>query len=486
MTLRTLALLTLLAASAAAWPAPARAQQDPRLLKAQEAFDQAQVLYLKGDYQAAAAGFQAAYAARAFPQFLYNIGASYHMKGKQDADVDAYRKAIEHYQRYLAEEPKAPDRAKVERSIQILEQEIQRLRAPQADPAAPAPAPSTEVQQLGDVRVRGLVVIESEPQGASIYLGGKEKGEMARTPWSGTLEGEHTYVIEKRGYKSTEGSLQADPSRLYVLRVVLSEQDYLGWVEIRSNVPGASVFVDDKAAGEIGKTPYSGNFTPGKHTFWVSADGYDEFQTEIEVIAGEARDITATLQGAPVGYLNLRGTGIDRAEILVDGKVLCQRGPCRKPVREGTHTVTVRRPGYKPYTTRIDVQARTEITVTPRLARKPGRRDAVTAYVASGLFAGGGIYLGLRTRALEDELQREIAAGMPPPDRADPRFLRGKIFAISADAAFAVSGVVALTAVYYTFRDKGPPSTGTVDVRALSLQPQVGPGYAGFGVGGSW
>lgn len=476
----------LLILSIVAWAAVASAQ-DASLKKAQEAFDQAQVQYLQGNYDDAAAGFKAAYDARPFPQFLYNIGASYHMKGKKTADVDAYTKAVDYYKRYIAEDPQAADKDKVERSIDVLEDEIERLKKePPPAGTTDTATPSAAVEQLGDAKIRGLVVIESEPQGATIYLDGKEKGEYAKTPWSGSLEGEKSYLVEKRGYKSKEGRISGDPNRLLVLQIVLSEEDYLGWVEIKSNVPGADVYVDDKAVGAIGKTPYSGNFKPGKHTFWVSADGYDEFQAEVEVIAGEAHEVGAQLKGAPVGYLNLRGTGIDKSEILVDGKVLCERGPCRKPVKEGTHTVTVRRPGHKPYTARVDVQARTEISIRAQLARRPGRGDAIAAYVASGLFAGAGIYLGLQAKGLESDIKDDIEAGNPPPDDDDPRLQKGKIFAISADAAFAVSGLVALTAIYYTFREKGAPSTGQIDVRAIALEPQIGPGYAGLGMAVNW
>jgi len=486
MKLRLLVLLSLVSLMFGARTAHA---QDASLKKAQDAFDQAQVQYIQGNYDAAADGFKAAYEARAFPQFLYNIGAAYHMKGKKVGDAEAYGKAVEYYKRYLTEDPQASDKVKVEKSIKVLEAEIERLKtAPPPAEGTPTeqPKPSEEVQKLGDVKVRGLIVIESEPQGASIYLDGKEKGEFGKTPWSGTLEGAHQYLIEKRGHKSTEGEIQADPSRLFVLKAVLAEEDYLGWVEIKSNVPGAEVFVDDKAVGAIGKTPYSGNFKPGKHTFWVSADGYDEFSTEVEVIAGEAHDVNAALKGSPVGYLNLRGAGIEKSEILVDGKVLCERGPCRKPIKEGQHTVTVRRPGYKSYTARVDIQARTEISIRTQLAKKPGRGDAIAAYVVSGVFVGAGVYLGLQAKSLENELQDEIAAGNPPPDPDDPRFTRGKIYAIAADGAFAVSGIVALTAIYYTFREKGAPSTGQIDVRAIALQPQIGPGYAGLGMEMHW
>src|SRR5690349_16500554 len=77
--------------------------QDASLKKAQEAFDEAQLQYLQKNYDAAADGFKKAYEARNFPQFLYNIGASYHLKGKEKSDIEAYKLAVEYYQRYLAE-----------------------------------------------------------------------------------------------------------------------------------------------------------------------------------------------------------------------------------------------------------------------------------------------------------------------------------------------------------------------------------------------
>ncbi len=463
------------------------AADSPEWKAAQTSFNQAQQEYLAGRYDDAAAGFKKAYDARKMPQFLYNIGAAYHMKGKKAADAASYDTAIEYYKRYLAEDPEAPDRDKLQKAIGVLEEESRRLKAAPATPGTPPTAtPSEAVEQLGDAKVRGLIVIESEPQGANIYINGKEKGPFAQTPWSGTMEGEFAYLVEKRGFKSKEGRTSADPSLLMVLQVVLSEEDYLGWLEIKSNVPGASIFLDDKSVGAIGKTPFSGNFKPGKHKVWISADGYEEVEQDIEVIAGETHEITAALKGSPVGYLNIRGVGIEATEISLDGEILCPRGPCRKPIREGRHRISVRRPGYKPYLTTIEVQAKTEISIKASLAKKPGRSDAVVAYVFSAAFLGGGIYLGLESNKNYDALKAELSAGDPPIDQNDPRFTRGKYFAIGADAAYALSGVLGLAAIYYTFRDKGAPSTATLDVRALALTPAIGPEYAGLNMEMSW
>jgi len=224
---------------------PASAQPADALKKAQAAFDQAQLDYLQGKYDEAASGFESAFAARQFPQFLYNVGASFHMKGKKASDADAYTKAVDAYRRYLAADPQAPDKAKVEKAIGVLEAEIKRIKEaaavqPGAGSAAPPPTtPSQEVEQLGDVKVRGLIVIESEPQNASIYLDDKKKGVFATTPWSGSLEGEHKVIIEKRGFMVSESTVAADPSKLFVLRAVLGKEDFLGWIEVASNVPGA-------------------------------------------------------------------------------------------------------------------------------------------------------------------------------------------------------------------------------------------------------
>lgn len=466
---------------------PAHAQSADALKKAQSAFDQAQVDYLAGKYDEAAQGFMDAYAARAFPQFLYNVGASFHMKGKKASDPEAYQKAVEAYRKYLTEDPQATDKAKVEKAIGVLEAEIARLKATPAPAQGATPvAASQDVQQLGDVKVRGIFVIESDPSNATIYLDDKRKGPFATTPWSGTLEGDHKVIVEKRGYTVIEKAVSADPTKLFVLSASMSQQSFLGWVEISSNVPGADIFIDDKTVGAVGRTPLSQNIKPGKHTFWISTDGYDEYKQEIEVIANEVTPIKATLKGSPVGKLNVTGLGIEDATIKADGQVLCERGPCLKSLQQGEHTITVTRDGFKTYSRRITIQAKTETQLRITLAPIPSRSDAIVAYILAGGFTAGGIVLGLQANGYRDDLKKEIAAGHPPPDSNDPRFTKGKIFAIAADATFVVAGITALTAVYYTFREKGAPSTGLIDVRALALRPEIGPGYAGIGMGVSW
>lgn len=464
--------------------APVAAQPSDALKKAQSAFDQAQLDYLAGKYDQAAAGFQAAFDARQFPQFLYNAGACFHMKGKRDGSAESYTAAVGYYRRYLEADPRAADRAKVEKAIGVLEGEIKRLRET-APPAGTPTAPSADVQGLGDARPRSLIVIESEPQGATIYVDDR-KQTFGQTPWSGPLEGTHKVIIEKRGFMTSESQVTGDPDKLFVLRAVLGKESSLGWVDITSNIPGAAIYIDDKAAGVVATTPHSQNIKPGRHTFWVTAEGYDEARIEVEVVPSGTHEVKASLRGTPVGKLDLIGIGIEDSKIFIDGKLACKQGPCLQTLREGDHDVLVARPGMKPFQRRISVQARTDTMIKVSLAPRPGRGDAVVAWILAGGFAGGGAFLGLQAKKYQDDLRHGIDAGNPPVDTRDDRFTKGKIFAIAADGAFTLAGISAITALYYTLRDKGPPSTGLMDRRPVGLAPQVGPGYAGLGMGARW
>src|SRR5690606_27807737 len=100
-----------------------------------------------------------------------------------------------------------------------------------------------------------------------------------------------------------------------------------------------------------------------KHKIWVTRDGYTEYETELEVVAGETHKISANIEGAEVGLLNVRGKGVEKVKVYVDGKLRCKRGPCIEKLEAGTHKVSLRRSGYRSYNQKIEVQSKTEVTM---------------------------------------------------------------------------------------------------------------------------
>jgi hypothetical protein len=467
----------------------ARAQSADALKKAQASFDQAQTDYVQGKYDEAAKGFQEAYAARPFPQFLYNVAASFHMKGKKASDLASYKQAVDYYKKYLAEEPSAADKPKVQKTIEVLEAEIKRIEdaAKSGSPTPPTAEASKEVQQLGDVKVRGLVVIETNVKNATIYLDDPKGKPFGQTPWSGELEGVHKVYFEKRGFQPADSTVSADPNKLVEVVVSMSQDTHQAWLDVTSNLEGASVFIDDHGVAPF-KTPFPGkSMSPGKHTIWVTAEGYDEYQETVDIAAGQNYTIKATLKGSPVGKLDIIGVGMDESIVIIDGKIQCEHlGSCHKKLSEGEHQITITRPDYKPLTKKVIIEPHGETTVKPMLAKEPGRGDAVAAYIVTALFLGGGIYCGIQSKNIHDELNKAIMAGDPPVDNNDPRFLKGKIYAISADAGFGIALISGISALYYTFRENGPPSQAQIDTRAIAVTPAISPQYAGLDMQVRW
>lgn len=443
-------------------PAVGRAQ-DAALERARAHFEAGQDAFQKEDYAKAADEFLKAYETKPFPAFLYNAAVCYE-------NLRDYPRAIELFKQYLADDPRASDRKEVEKRIAELEKHVATTSATTppgggdaaTQPSVDAPPPPA----LPEARTKGVVVIESKPPGATIYLDNKRKGAIGKTPWNGSLDGEHTVILESKGYKQEKKKISPSSDKLVFLYFSLSEEHYLGWIEVRANIPGADVYIDDKRSGAVGRTPFLGNLPPGKHTLWITREGYTEVEKVIEIEPGKAHNVQVELERAPIGFVRVRGNETtDGARVSLDGKRVCDAVPCRFSAPEGSRRVTVSRGGKKPLTKHLRIERGTETIMAVRLADTPSRADAIWPLLFAGGFAVGGYYL----------LQK--ANDEPDPDRE-------QIYRYGAYGCFGLGGLSFLTSVWYLIRDKGPPSTARIESREMTWAPAVGPGYAGVSAGG--
>src|SRR6185436_14391645 len=253
-----------------------------------------------------------------FSAFLFNVAVSYE-KAKQ------LEKAKLYFEKYLEKDPNASDAAQVKLRLDV----INKLLAPPPPPPPPPPAapppagtppasgeppaatppgetppagtppaapppppvvaPPPVMPVLPDIDTKGLVVIDSKPQGATIYLNDKKNGPFGKTPWQGSLESKAVrLLLESKGWKPEERSISPRSDKLIDVYIALSEEHYLGWVEITSSVPGADVFIDRKEVGAIGRTPFTGHLKPGKHTIYLEKFGFDPTEQTIDVAPGTA------------------------------------------------------------------------------------------------------------------------------------------------------------------------------------------------------
>ncbi|MFL5305529.1 MAG: PEGA domain-containing protein [Polyangia bacterium] len=477
---------------------------DKALAEAKDDFETAQTLFVRGEFDAAAGKFLEAYGKKAYPAFLFNVAVSFE-KAKQ---LD---KAKQYFQQYLQDDPNATDAAQVKLRLDVIEKLLAPpppppvavappvaaaapgteaappgTTAPPATPGTPAAAPpapaAAPAPVLPDIDTKGLLVIDSKPQGATIYLNDKRSGPFGKTPWHGSLESKPVrLILESRGYKPEERAVSPRSDKLIDVYIALSEEHYLGWIEIASNVVGADLYIDRKDIGAIGRTPYTGQLKPGKHTIFLEKFGWQPLQQEIDVPAGTATQHTMTMQPAQAGWVTITGRSTVGGHLVVDDKFGCAT-PCRAEVAPGKHKLRVERKGFEDYTTDLEVGRGLETAIEVQMSPRPPRGHAITTGIVALVFLGGGAYVGALSKSTKDSINTDIKNGVLV-DNTDSRFTRGKIEAISADVLFGIGAIIAAMSIYGLL-EHGPDSTGVTEHHTISLAPTFSPEGTGLALWG--
>jgi tetratricopeptide (TPR) repeat protein len=455
--------------------------QEGNVAAAKDRFDKGQGLYLRGMYDEAALEFIAAYEAKPFPAFLYNAAVCYERARN-------YERALDFFRRYLEGSPTAPDRAAVTvRMVQL--QKLGPTAPPPGGPTPPAsqpasgPAPKPAPVTLPPLDTKGLVVVESKPPGALVYLDNKMKGPLGRTPWSGSLQpGDYKILVESKGFKPETRIVRPAGDRLLVLYMALSEEHYLGWIEIEANVPGVNVFVDRREAGPVGRTPFSGFLQPGKHTVTLEREGYVPQQRTITIDRGKPHRLDFKLDLVDHGWV---AVGVNKAahgaRVIIDGKLVCQ-APCRVRVAPGAHKLVLDQSGFKKYKGTIEVGRAVETQIGAAMSPAPSRMSAYISFAFSAALLGTGTYFAVKSRAEKQDLERDINGKSKLISSDDPRFNSGWTHAIAADALFALGGITGLLGLYYALRSPGPDSVVELKTRNYAVVPVLGP--TGVGLAG--
>ena len=436
------------AESPAAKPSAQQSSSDVALQEAKGAFEEAQTLYTKDQFEEAAAKFLAAYDKKPFSSFLFNAAVAYE-KALQ------YQKAIDSFQKYIEVDAEARDAAEVKVRLESLKGVLAAAAGKPEEKAAAA------AQVLPAIATKSLVIIDSKPAGASVYLDDKSKGVFAMTPWQGSLEPKPVkLILEAKGFKPEERQIVPRPDKILEVYIALSEQHFLGWIEVISNVPGADVFIDQREIGALGRTPYTGHLKPGKHTLWLQKAGYEVAQKDIDVEPGTATNHTINLEAVAYGTLKAGSKATEGGKLLVDGAEVCTL-PCDQQLKPGEHVLQVRQEGMENYDGKLTVNRADFTTMDLSYSPKPARAKAWTDAVFSAAFLAGGIYLGVKGNQTKDEINKDIKDPSKLVTTSDSRKNNGKYYYIGADVCFGL-GVLTAALATWNFLESGPPSTATL------------------------
>jgi len=468
-----LAALLLGGAGSARAQAPAsESAKDPELEAAKAEFESGVALYLKEQYDAAAGKYLAAFDKKPFPAFLFNAGVAYE-KGKR------LELAKQYYEKYLAADANAPDAADVKTRIEAIKNILNPPKEEKKKPAAALPAIAT----------KGLVIIDSRPPGATIYFNDKMLGSAGVTPWNGSLpSGNVTLIVEAQGFKPVTREISPRSDKVLDVIIEMSQEHYLGFVDVTSNAIGADVFIDNKADGARGRTPFTGHLKPGKHTIYVAKRGYVEVAKEFDLQPGTATKLRIDLEKVAFGWINVMGKHTKGAKLFVTNlnveeknqkEELACNTPCTHEVQPGKYHVRVEHPEMEDYEGDVDVERSAYTNIGIQWNKKPSKAKAITATVIGGLSLTAGIVVGTLGKNQKDAISKDIKAGLPI-DSNDPRRSSGRLKYWIADGLFAVAGVAGLLATI-GFLSSGDDSIGYVEEKSLSFAPVITPDGAGMG-----
>lgn len=460
---------------AKAAPVPEVATTKNPLEVAREHMERGQSLYKAGRYIESAEEFLSAYQAQPFSAFLFNAGVAYEK-------VDDPGRAADYFARFLQTDPQAEStqlNARIDRLRGLARAREAELAAQSAAAAgggdverlrrelSEAQARKSELEQQlaalgGRENFKSLLSVQANPSDARVTVrdeSGKVLYEGSGEKFTEALDaGKYAVEVQHPKYKTISAPITVAPGEVHTILAEMSQGQFLGFLRVQSDVPGASVFVDEREAGALGRTPFQNAVKTGKHHIWIERPGYKPVEREVEVGVGDDVLLKVALERVDYGKIRVVSNRSD-AVVYVDGKRI-GHVPVETDVPFGQHKVVVSAEDMKDFSQQVTVQRGQVTPLRVRLRPKMGRAGAwVTSAVAAGVL-GGAIATGLLGKKLDDELTKERKAGTLRSD--DDRPKRGKWLYVASDVGYGLAAGLTGLAVFYFVRDKLPDSEGRV------------------------
>ncbi len=180
--------------------------------------------------------------------------------------------------------------------------------------AAPVMAQTTV---LGELKFEGKSKVEKT---SGVWIDGKYVGYLGEL-WGHKrimlIPGDHELVVKQAGYKDFTETLTVEPRVLLAVPVRMEKAmdqslpTVTAQLKVDAQPDRAAVFVDDRFlghAGELGGAFHAMLLSPGPHKIKVELPGYQSFESEVNLVAGQ-KSVVKT---------NLSKASIHQADALID------------------------------------------------------------------------------------------------------------------------------------------------------------------------
>lgn len=157
---------------------------------------------------------------------------------------------------------------------------------------------------LGELTFKGASKVEKT---SGVWIDGKYVGYLGEL-WGPKrillIPGDHELAVRQAGYKDFKETLTVEPKELLQVPVKMEKETSDKWPTVTAQLKvdvqpdRAAVFVDDRFlghAGELGGAFHSMLLSPGTHRIKVELPGYQSFETDVTLVAGQKSVVKTSL-----------------------------------------------------------------------------------------------------------------------------------------------------------------------------------------------
>lgn len=185
-------------------------------------------------------------------------------------------------------------------------------------------------------------------------------------------------------------------------------------VRVDSAPQGATVYIDDKANGAVGVTPWAGKLTRGKHTIIVEMEGYLPATKTITVARTRRQQdffIPMTKKANPP-RIDVRADAdknVFGATVYLDGQPQGQ-APTLLTTDSGRHQIELKKEGFQDFSQWVEVKEDEKVTVNPYL--KEIEKKKVGTIVVSSDVDDAEVYLDGNLIGTTPLVQNDVVEGL--------------------------------------------------------------------------
>ncbi|WFB35646.1 PEGA domain-containing protein [Kiritimatiellota bacterium B12222] len=219
--------------------------------------------------------------------------------------------------------------------------------------------------------IKGLMVINSTPQGAAVSIGEVFAGNTPLTLHEIGL-GTHRARLVMSGFDDKEIEFSVTDRIPQALNVDLNSN--AGVLVVLSNPTGATVFVDGRNEGT---TPLSlDQIAKGQRDVLLQYPGHEPYRQNVLIAASDTTRIDATLTPLPGGLSVISIPG--KARVYVDGEFTGEAPVTLKNLAPGAHNIRVESRGHAEESRTVQIERGENSIEEFRLERNSGTLQIIT------------------------------------------------------------------------------------------------------------